>query len=321
MSPGTKWLGKWNRNPYRVIKKIGEGATGSVYLVATRAGQAAVKIGENKLSLTSEINVLRHFSKVQGNVLGPSLLDVDDIEISGESYPFFCMEYLNGDSLLSFIQKKGTEWAPVLLVQLLGDLDRLHREGWVFGDLKPDNIIVTGPPFRIRWFDVGGTTKIGRAVKEYTEFYDRGYWGLGDRKAEPSYDLFAAAMILIHCIHQSRFEKPRDNKNPLEFLIKQMNSEPSLRPFKKVLTAALKGKYKDAQLMKKDVMAAIENRSGFERQPVSSPAPNIKKSRRNRTAPPPRKIREKSKSYRVEIVLTASFLFLSSILYLVGQWM
>lgn len=58
----------------------------------------------------------------------------------------------------------------MLISQLLSSLSAIHREGWVFGDLKPENLIVTGPPPQIRCIDVGGTTKEGRAIKEYTEF-------------------------------------------------------------------------------------------------------------------------------------------------------
>ena len=32
------------------------------------------------MSITSEVNVLKSFAKVQGSTLGPSLLDVDDWE-------------------------------------------------------------------------------------------------------------------------------------------------------------------------------------------------------------------------------------------------
>ena len=32
------------------------------------------------MSITSEVNVLKSFAKVQGSALGPSLLDVDDWE-------------------------------------------------------------------------------------------------------------------------------------------------------------------------------------------------------------------------------------------------
>ncbi|SDI12473.1 serine/threonine protein kinase [Alteribacillus persepolensis] len=323
--PGTKWLGKWNKNPYRVIRKLGNGATGSVYLVETRTGQAAVKIGENKMSLTSEINVLRHFSTVKGNVLGPALRDVDDIEIKGETFPFFCMEYLKGHSLSNFTKQKGMEWTPILMVQLLGDLDRLHQAGWVFGDLKPENLIVTGPPARIRWFDVGGTTKLGRSVKEYTEFYDRGYWGLGDRKAEPGYDLFSLAMIFIETAYGKRFNKPYEKENSLAFLNKQIASMPSLAPYRKVLLAALKGSYAGAQEMKKDVMVAIETRSVKSSHSVKSGARQKRKpvqpAKKQKNKQRKYYNKDNSVSYRVEVMLTASFLFLSSILYFMGQWM
>ena len=122
----------------------------------------------------------------------------------------------------------------------LNDLDKLHENGWVFGDLKPENLIVTGPPPRIRCIDVGGTTMQGRAIKEFTEFYDRGYWGLGSRKAEPSYDLFAVAMIMINTAYPKRFKKTTGGISQLREAIRQ---KPELLPLEKVIVKALQGHY------------------------------------------------------------------------------
>src|SRR5699024_12669469 len=116
------------------------------------------------------------------------------------------MEYLQGESMASFIQKNGQAWIGVLMLQLLKDLEQLHQSGWVFGDLKAENLLVTDSPPRIRWVDVGGTTQIGRAIREYTEFYERGYWGLGSRRAEPGYDLVALVMVGLTICYRSRFE-------------------------------------------------------------------------------------------------------------------
>lgn len=80
------------------------------------------------------------------------------------------MEYIAGTDLLTFIKQNGTTWLPVLISQLLTDLDYLHKNGWVFGDLKPENLLVTKSPVKIRCIDVGGTTMQGRAIKEFTEF-------------------------------------------------------------------------------------------------------------------------------------------------------
>src|SRR5690606_32927785 len=112
----------------------------------------------------------------------------------------------------------------------------LHKQGWVFGDLKPDNLIITGPPIRIRCIDVGGTTAIGRAIKEYTEFYDRGYWGLGTRRAEPSYDLFAIAMIMINSCYPQRFPK---REGGIRQLTRAIDASHELTKYKTVLIKAL----------------------------------------------------------------------------------
>src|SRR5699024_661630 len=120
---------------------------------------------------------------------------------------FYVMEYVHGESMNSFLQKNGTEWIGVFMFQLLDDLEELHAAGWVFGDLKLENLLVTASPPRVRWIDVGGTTQIGRAIKEYTEFYDRGYWGFGTRKAEPSYDLFSLSLAFIGLFYPQKFSR------------------------------------------------------------------------------------------------------------------
>ncbi|QDI91545.1 protein kinase family protein [Salicibibacter halophilus] len=314
---GKRVLGKWHRNPYQIRKTLGRGATGTVYLADARTGPVALKVGHNSMSITSEVNVLKHFAKVQGQILGPSFIDADDIIIGGDKYPFYVMEYLKGETLFQHIDRHGKEWGPVLLVQLLGDLDRLHRAGWVFGDLKPENLIVVGgPPYRIRWLDVGGTTVLGRAVKEYTEFFDRGYWGLGDRKAEPTYDLFAAGMILLNIIYKSRFEKGRDGK---ETLMAYMERSRVLVPYRQWLKSALFGQYSDAEKMRQGLMNIISK----EEKPLNKSASPRKKQKTGNHLRAKRKKQIRSRKKRrfetVDLVLAISFLLLASALYWVGQ--
>ena len=63
---------------YTIIKELGYGANGIVYLAKCNHDQVALKMSDNGMSITSEVNVLKSFAKVQGSALGPSLLDVDD---------------------------------------------------------------------------------------------------------------------------------------------------------------------------------------------------------------------------------------------------
>ncbi|PYZ95417.1 serine/threonine protein kinase [Alteribacter lacisalsi] len=328
LSPGETVIGRWHGNRYSIVKELGRGATGTVFLVRSEKGLAALKAGSDAMSITSEVNVLQHFSKVQGEYLGPSLFDVDDFTVKEGTYPFYVMEYIEGEEVIPLLRNKGEEWAGILAVQLLGDLDRLHQAGWIFGDLKPENLLITGPPIRVRWFDVGGTTRTGRAIKEFTEFFDRGYWGLGGRKADPGYDLFAVAMILINSAYPSRFE--RAGNDNLALLIKKVAEKPSLIRFERIINRALTGQYREAMEMRRDLMEEIGSSSGSKRREPPQRMPAFIRSSPSASLPaaPTRKAHKKERrtlrkrsSGLIETVLVAAFLLLGYALYLFVQIM
>ncbi|MBP1950474.1 protein kinase domain-containing protein [Virgibacillus litoralis] len=256
IKPGTIISGKWHKHRYVIKKKLGQGAVGSVYLCDRNGKQVALKISDKSTSMTMEVNVLKSLKKVQGNRLGPCLLDVDDWEISRNSkYAFYVMEYLHGEPLSSFINRNGDEWVGVFMLQLLDDLERLHQAGWVFGDFKTENLIVLSSPPKVRWIDVGGTTQIGRAIKEYTEFYDRGYWGFGSRRAEPSYDLFAFVMVFLNIYYPTRFDR---GSHPKSTLLKRLDDVKQLRMYRNCLKDALLGKYKTSGQMKDEITKTLQ---------------------------------------------------------------
>ena len=256
--PGTVISGKWLKNQYKIIKMLGAGANGIVYLANHQGQLVAIKISDDYGSIASEMNVLKSFSKVQGSSLGPYLFHGDDWEWKGECLPFYVMEYIQGDDLLTFIKRKGDDWVGILLLQLLANLEHLHNQGWIFGDLKPENLIVMSPSHSIRCIDVGGTTMIGRSVKEFTEFFDRGYWGFGSRKAEPSYDLFAVAMIGINVYYPNRFQKQTDTRKQL---LRVVESVDGLNVYKGVIRKALLGEYNSAREMRGELLLAMQTKA------------------------------------------------------------
>jgi len=270
LAPGSVITGKWNQERYTIIKALGQGATGNVYLADCRRGNVALKLSENSMAITSEVNVLKHFSKVQGTLLGPSLLDVDDWKYNSQRLvSFYVMEYVQGKNFLEFTEQRGIEWAGVLTLQLLTNLESLHQAGWIFGDLKPENLIVSGPPPRIRCIDVGGTTQQGRSIKEFTEFFDRGYWGMGNRKAEPAYDLFSVAMIMINAAYPKRFKKSNDRDGQSQ-LIEKIKQHPFLLKHEDVLEKALTGNYLSAGEMKSDFIHLLSKKTCKGRSASSS---------------------------------------------------
>nr|WP_026693205.1 serine/threonine-protein kinase [Peribacillus kribbensis] len=257
VSPGTVIKGKWYNHEYRIIKELGNGANGIVYLADCHGQDAALKISDNSMSISSEINILKSFAKVRGCTLGPSLLAVDDWAVKDKVFPFYVMEYIKGENYLDFI-KKGDSWTAVLILRLLKNLSLLHGMGYIFGDLKPENLIISAPAGDVRFVDVGGITPIGRSIKEFTEFFDRGYWGMGSRKADPAYDLFAAAMIFINSYYPKRFGRKGEG---LSELTRAVNEHKELRRYEKVILKALMGKYDTADSMREELLRIISQNS------------------------------------------------------------
>src|SRR5690554_6415703 len=95
LHPNEKIVGKWNKNSYTIIRQLGYGAAGTVYLAACHSGFVALKVAPDTMSITSEVNVLRQFtqSKVQAPRLGPSFYDADDYVTEKGVFPFYTMEY------------------------------------------------------------------------------------------------------------------------------------------------------------------------------------------------------------------------------------
>ena len=87
-----------------------------------------------------------------------------------------------------------------------------------------------------------------RAIKEFTEFFDRGYWGLGSRKADPQYDLFAVAMIMINAVYPTRFSKKGEGYSQLKEKIIQKQA---LKPYRKDIGKCITGEiYHSAEDMR-----------------------------------------------------------------------
>ncbi|MFD2444295.1 protein kinase family protein [Bacillus sp. CGMCC 1.16607] len=315
---GTVIIGKWHRNQYTIIKELGFGANGIVYLAKHKNQYVALKLSDNGMSITSEVNVLKSFAKVQGSALGPSLLDVDDWVKRTGNISFYVMEYVHGLNFLRFIEEKGKSWVPILILQLLSDLEKLHESGWVFGDLKPDNLIVTGPPAKIRCIDVGGTTIQGRAIKEFTEFFDRGYWGLGSRKADSKYDLFAVGMIFVNSAYPKRFNKTTGG---LQQLSKMISEKKELSKYEGFILNALKGHFNSANEMRNYLLNIIGD------SPITST--KTKQTRSSRTqkqkishSPQTRQLtKQKKKNHRwLETLLIIFIVTLLYVFYILEQY-
>ena len=247
MLPGDRIAGRWNGRAYRVEQKLGEGANGQVYLVTGTAGLCALKIGYDTLDLQSEINGLLELQLGPGG--GSYVLDTDDMTLRGQEYPYYVMRYVQGVSPSRFLTENGMDWYPVIGYRLLTKLSELHERGYIFGDLKSDNILVSGYG-TTELIDYGGLTRFGKAVRQYTELYDRGYWRAGARSADAGYDLFAFAVLCMELADSSGHMLARlasDPERNAAKLVRLLEQLPACSVVSPVLRACLTGRMRSAE--------------------------------------------------------------------------
>ncbi|KEO83403.1 protein kinase domain-containing protein [Tumebacillus flagellatus] len=198
---GQVITGLWNKKRYRIDGMLGSGANGEVYRVSSEGQSYALKVSAQAPEISLEHKILKQLQGVaRGSDLGPLIFDLDDVQTQRGKAFFYVMEWVQGTDLPDFLQKRGPHWTPVLLLQLCTYLERLHKQGYCFGDLKAENCLVNEDRGVVRLVDFGGVTEFGRGVKEYTEWYDRAWWGQGSRLSEESYDVFALSMLAVQLI-------------------------------------------------------------------------------------------------------------------------
>lgn len=264
----TVLTGKWNKTVYQVERLLGEGANGKVYLVKRGKRQYALKLGLDAADLQSEVNALKMLSKSNTSFQN-YLLDVDDFHHQGADYPFYVMRFIKGQTISDFIRHNGRDWMGLIGLNILGKLVELHERGYVFGDIKVQNMLVCGYG-DVELIDFGGVTAKGRSVKQFTEVYDRGYWGAGTRSADEGYDMFAFAVLLISSTETEQrmhgIDKLLPQNRNVQMLIDLLKTNPILEPCAPVLQKALLGHYTSSS----QVLAAWRRLKFHKRLPASS---------------------------------------------------
>ncbi|WP_248929084.1 protein kinase domain-containing protein [Paenibacillus hamazuiensis] len=242
---GKLITGKWNKGQYVIERLLGEGANGKVYLVRKGKALYALKMGFDSVDHQSEVNALKALSKSSSS-FQKYLHDVDDYHYAGADYPFCVIRYIKGQPLGEFLQEHGYDWIYMVGLNLLYKLSELHAQGFVFGDLKTENMLVSAYG-EVNLVDFGGVTAKGRSIKQFTEVFDRGFWGAGSRVADEQYDLFSFAVLLISATDKERklkkFSYILPQHRTIDYLLEMLQGNTRLAKAAPFIKKALRGEY------------------------------------------------------------------------------
>jgi serine/threonine protein kinase/tetratricopeptide (TPR) repeat protein len=134
---------------YRLIRKLGSGGMGDVYL-AERADdeyhqQVALKIVRSGLFSAHVQGRLRQERQILANLQHPNIARLLDGGRASDGTPFLVMEYIEGEPIDSYCDRRQlTIEARIRLVQqVCAAVHYAHQNLVVHRDLKPNNILVT----------------------------------------------------------------------------------------------------------------------------------------------------------------------------------
>jgi len=144
--------------PYRIVRELGIGGMGTVYLAEVleptagliAGARVALKVVHPHLLETPGFfkRFLRE-AEIGRRVRHPNVVsthDADAIDVGGRTYHFLVTEYVEGQTLRALLDE--LDHAPEELTRHIGRemaraLEAVHREGAVHRDIKPENVLIT----------------------------------------------------------------------------------------------------------------------------------------------------------------------------------
>jgi eukaryotic-like serine/threonine-protein kinase len=226
---------------YRVIRRLGVGAMGAVYLGEhTRIGRRdAIKV--LRAAMARDPEAIARFTRGARNVSRirhPNVCTLYDFGNTEEGFHFLAMEYVDGPTLGQLLEDQGPlspERAVALISQVGEALQAAHSLGIIHRDLKPDNIMVARQPdgseqVKVVDFDIarGPAEEEGPAVTRHgfvvgTPEYMSPEQLTGDPLDGRS-DIYSMALVLFRMLTG---KLPFEGETAQEIMVQRLTREPT----------------------------------------------------------------------------------------------
>lgn len=202
---------------YEVIKDIDVGSMGVVYEArhTVLGRRLAIKVLKQDCSEPRFKERFFNEARAAGAINHPNIVQVYDFGLAPSGEPYIVMEYVDGETLESYLRRKAPlpqEDAVDICAQVLSALDVIHGLGLVHRDIKPSNIMLlqdSQPSLFIKLVDFG----IAKAIQGQwdwptltrvdevlgTPVYLSPEQASGG-KADPRWDLWAVTIILYELL-------------------------------------------------------------------------------------------------------------------------
>ena len=134
--------------PYRIIRVLGEGGMGVVYLAEQReplrrqVALKVIKLGMDTHDVVGRFETERRTLALMDH---PNIASVFDAGATVEGRPYFVMEYVAGAPITEYcdIERLSMRRRLELFTHVCAAVQHAHQKGVIHRDLKPSNVLVT----------------------------------------------------------------------------------------------------------------------------------------------------------------------------------
>lgn len=220
--------------PYRVLRLIGQGGMGSVWLAERADGlferQVALKlVHAGPLAGRALAERFARERRILGALDHPHIARLLDAGVAEDGQPYLALEHVEGETLTTYCDSRclGVPQRLALVLQVLSALQYAHQNLVIHRDIKPANILVTAQgQVRLLDFGIAKLMTDGEPAQE-TELTQMAGRALTPEYASPEQvagravgtasDVYALGVVLYGLLCGQRpYVLPRDSRAALE---------------------------------------------------------------------------------------------------------
>jgi formylglycine-generating enzyme required for sulfatase activity/tRNA A-37 threonylcarbamoyl transferase component Bud32 len=160
-------------NNYHIQRELGRGGMATVYLAHDSKFDTNVAVKLLNKECVHNENIRKRFLAEARNMFRmshPNIIKVTDLIEEGDTVAFV-MEYIEGETLKDYLERKGRlndKEIKSIFTQMLDAVDYVHEQKLVHRDIKPSNFMIT-PSGKVKLMDFGIAKNTDSSSAEYTQ--------------------------------------------------------------------------------------------------------------------------------------------------------